>query len=182
MAAASRELYYRQQGAVVGDLAFDLDRQTRERNLRRAGEAGREAALPKVRSVSHVQTRERQRVSVVAVLGFFAVAVLAVFVLMGYAKLTAMSFATVDLQADLKKLNTENVSLTAQYEKMYDLSTVKERAAAEGMSKPARSQIYYVDLSGGDTAEVYEKQEPGILRRLLASIHNGFYAVVEYLD
>lgn len=181
-AAAARELYYRQQGAVAGDLALDLERQARERNSRRAGEARRETALPKVRSVSHVQVRQRQRVSVAAVLGAAVVAALAIFVLMGYAQLTAMSSKTVDLQADLKKLNTENVSLTAQYEKMYDLSTVKARAAAEGMSKPTGSQIYYVDLSGGDAAEVYEKQEPGILRRLLSSIHNGFYAVVEYLD
>lgn len=182
MAAAARELYYRQQGAVAGDLAFDLERQARERDSHRAGEVRRETALPRVRSVSHVQVRERQRVSVAAVLGVLVVTVLAVFVLMGYAQLTEMSSATVTLQADLKKLNTENVSLTARYEKMYDLSTVKARAAAEGMSKPTSSQIYYVDLSGGDTAEVFEKKDAGILRRLVDSLHNGFYAVVEYLD
>jgi cell division protein FtsB len=128
-----------------------------------------------------VQVRERQRVSVAALLGVLAVAALAVVVLMGYAQLTEMSSATVNLQAELKQLNTENVSLTAQYEKMYDLSTVKARAAAEGMSKPTSSQIYYVDLSGGDTAEVFEKKDPGIVRRLASYLHNGFYAVVEYL-
>lgn len=182
MAAAARELYYRQRGAVVGDLAIDLERQARERDLRRPGESGREAALPKVRSVSHVQVRERQHVSPAAVVGVLVVAVLAVFLLMGYAQLTAMSSATVDLQADLKKLNTENVSLTAQYEKMYDLSTVKARAAAEGMTKPTSSQIYYVDLSGGDSVQIFEKRDTGLFRRLLSSLHNGFYAVVEYLD
>lgn len=182
MAATAREPYYRQQRTVVGDLAFDLERQARERDLRRAGEARREAALPRVRSVAHVQTRERQRVSAFAVLGCLTLIVLAVFVLMGYARLTAMSSATVDLQANLRRLNTENVSLTAQYEKMYDLSTVKEQAEAEGMSKPSGSQIYYVDLSGGDKAEVFTQKDTGIVRRLLSSLHNGFYAVVEYLD
>ena len=179
MAAAARELDDRRQRAVMGDLAFDLERHVRERSSDRTGRVSREVALPRVRSVSHVQVRERQKVSVAAVLGCVVVAALAVLVLLGYARLTAMSSATVNLQADLRGLNTENVSLTAQYEKMYDLSTVKERAAAEGMSKPSSSQVYYVDLSGGDTAQVCGKREVGVLRRLLASIHSGFYAVVE---
>ena len=50
------------------------------------------------------------------------------------------------------------------------------------MSKPSSSQIYYIDLSEGDSAVVYEEAEPGILGQLLESLHHGVYAVVEYFD
>ena len=50
------------------------------------------------------------------------------------------------------------------------------------MSKPSNSQIYYVDLSDGDSAVVYQQEEPGVLSRLLTSLNHGIYAVVEYFD
>jgi len=184
MSATTRELRYHRGGAVVGDLAFDLDREVREHELNHAGEAParREAAAPRVRSISHVQVRERQHVSFVAVAGFFAVAALAVLVLMSYVQLTQISSSVVDLQSQLTALETENVTLTAQYEKMYDLSTVKEAAEAAGMTKPSSSQVYYVDLSKGDSAVVYQQKDPNVLNRLLTSLHHGVYTVVEYFE
>lgn len=86
------------------------------------------------------------------------------------------------LQNELDQLEEENVVLTAQYERMFDLNTIKEAAEAAGMSKPSSSQIYYIDLSEGDSAVVYEEAEPGILSQLLESLHHGVYAVVEYFD
>ena len=186
MASAAKELRYRQSGAVYGNLAYDLDRELRERELRHAGELPRrqEQALerPKVRSISKVQVRQKQSLSVFSVVGFGAVAVLAVMVLLSYVQLTALSAQTVSLQNELAQLEEENVVLTAQYERMFDLNTIKEAAEAAGMSKPSSSQIYYIDLSEGDSAVVYEEAEPGILGQLLESLHHGFYAVVEYFD
>jgi cell division protein FtsL len=135
-----------------------------------------------LRSLSHVQVRERQRVSAVSVLGFAAVAAVAVLILLSYVQLTELSTSVVKLKSRMAALETQNVTLTAQYEKMYDLSTVKETAEAAGMAKPSGSQIYYVDLSDGDSATVYQTEEPGILNRLLASLSHGVYAVVEYFD
>lgn len=186
MASAAKELRYRQGGAVYGNLAYDLDRELRERELRHAGELPRkrEQALerPKVRSISKVQVREKQSLSVFSVVGFGAVAVLAVLVLLSYVQLTALSAETVSLQNELDQLEEENVVLTAQYERMFDLNTIKEAAEAAGMSKPSSSQIYYIDLSEGDSAVVYEEAEPGVLSQLLESLHHGVYAVVEYFD
>ncbi|WP_455582076.1 hypothetical protein [Dysosmobacter sp.] len=186
MASAAKELRYNHANAVYGSLAYDLDRELRERELGHAGEAPRqrEAALerPKVRSVSKVRTRERQQLSVFSVVGFAAVAALAVLVLMSYVQLTALSAETVALKKQLTTLETENVTLTAQYERMFDRNTVKEAAESAGMSKPSSSQIYYIDLSDGDSAVVYQQAEPGVLSRLLASLHHGIYTVVEYFD
>ena len=58
MASAAKDLRYNHRNAVYGSLAYDLDRELRERELGHAGEAPlqRGVALerPKVRSVSKV--------------------------------------------------------------------------------------------------------------------------------
>ena len=186
MASAAKDLRYNHRNAVYGSLAYDLDRELRERELGHAGEAPlqREVVVerPKVRSVSKVQTRERQHLSAFSVVGFAAVTARAVLVLMSYIQLTALSAETVSLKKQLSALETENVTLTAQYERMFDRNTVKEAAEAAGMSKPGSSQIYYIDLSDGDSAVVYQQSDPGVLSRLLTSLHHGFYAVVEYFN
>ena len=106
----------------------------------------------------------------------------AIVVLMGYIQLTIISDEVVSLQNQLEELQTENVTLTAQHEQMFDLATVKEVAEAAGMSKPSSSQIYYIDLSEGDSAVVYQQEESNLLSRLLTSLNHGIYAVVEYFE
>ena len=104
--AAARELRYNSRSAVYGDLAYDLDREVRERALRHAGEAPRHQtaveavpkAKPRVRSLSKAQVRQRQKVSVLSVLGVGAAIGLAVMVLMGYIQLTIISDEVVSLQ------------------------------------------------------------------------------------
>ena len=139
-------------------------------------------AKPRVRSLSKAQVRQRQKVSILSVLGVGAAIGLAVLLMMGYIQLTAISDEVVSLQDQLAELETENVALTAQHEQMFDLATVKEVAEAAGMSKPSSSQIYYIDLSEGDSAVVYQQEETNLLSRLLTSLNHGIYAVVEYFE
>ena len=188
--AAAKELRYDPRNAVYGNVAYDLDWELRERELRHAGEAPAHAPArqetvverPKVRTETHVQVREKQKLSMFAVAGFVAVAVMAVMVLMSHIQLTALSAETVALKKEITQLQSENVVLTAQYERMFDRNTVKEAAEAAGMSKPSSSQIFYIDLSDGDSAVVYQRSEPTVLSRLATSLHHGVYAVVEYFD
>lgn len=188
MASTARELRYRNSHAVNGSLAYDLDYAVRERELRHAGEAprrqeaAREKPKAKVHASARVQVRERQQVSLFTVAGVAAVIGMAVLVLMCYVQLTVLSADTVALQSQLSTLETENVTLTAEYEQMFDLATVKEAAEAAGMTKPGNSQICYIDLSGGDSAVVYQKEDPSVLSKILASLNHGIYAVVEYFD
>ena len=107
---------------------------------------------------------------------------MAVMVLMSYVQLTALSTDVVRLKNQLVALETENVTLTAEYQQMYDLSAVKEAAAAAGMAKPVASQVHYVDLSNGDSAVVYATEEPSVLSRVAASLHHGVSVVVEYFN
>lgn len=186
MSSAARELRYNSRSAVYGDLAYDLDREVREHALRHAGEAPRRREAvqekPRVRSVEKVQVRQRQKLSVFSLLGFAAVIGMAVLVLMSYIQLTELSAEAVTLRGQLAVLETENVTLTAKYEQMFDLNTVKEAAEAAGMDKPSNSQIYYIDLSSGDSAVVYQRSDPSVLSRLLTSLNHGIYTVVEYFD
>lgn len=189
MASAARDLRYRNSRAVSGSLAYDLDYAVRERELRHAGEAprrqetAREKPRAKVHAAPRVQVREQEMpVSLFTIAGIAAAIGMAVLLLMCYTQLTALSADTVALQSQLSALETENVVLTAEYEQMFDLATVKEAAEAAGMTKPGNSQIVYIDLSGGDSAVVYQKEDPSLLSRLLASLNHGVYAVVEYFD
>ena len=120
--------------------------------------------------------------SPLTVLGTMAVIGMAVLVLMGYIQLTVLSADTVALKKELSTLQTENLRLTTEYERMFDLATVKEAAEAAGMVKPGSSQICYIDLSEGDSAVVYRQEEPSVLARVLTSLNHGVYAVVEYFD
>ena len=190
MASAARDLRYRdyQGGFVDGSLAYDLDWAVRERELRHAGEMPRHQEQTVTRKKAkeeekvHVRVRERQHVSVFALVGFGAAIIMAVMVLMGYIQLTVLAAETVELKTQLETLNTENVRLTARYEQMFDLSAVKEAAEAAGMVKPSASQIGYIDLSDGDCAVVYQKEDVSMLGRMAASVNTGIYAVMEYFD
>ena len=149
--AVARELRYNSRSAVYGDLAYDLDREVRERALRHAGEAPRHQtaveavpkAKPRVRSLSKAQVRQRQKVSVLSVLGMGAAIGLAVMVLMGYIQLTIISDEVVSLQNQLEELQTENVTLTAQHEQRFDLATVKEVAEAAAVSQRHLERVFF---------------------------------------
>ena len=161
MASTARELRYNSRHSVDGNLAYDLEWEVRERELRHAGE------LPRRREAA----QEAPKVIVMAVL-----------ILGSYIQLTMLSSETVKLQSELAELETENVRLTAQYEQIFDMASVKEAAEQAGMGKPSSSQITYIDLSDGDSAVVYQKEDPSVLDKLLASLNHGIYAVVEYFD
>ena len=184
MASAAKDLRYRSDYSVSGNLAHDLDWEIRERELRHAGEAPRyqerKAVKEEVKVAPQVQVREQQRVSVVAVAGIASVILMAVVLLMSYIQLTMVAADTVALKQELAVLETEHTALTAEYEQMFDLATVREAAEAAGMSKPSASQICYLDLSGGDHAVIYQKEESSVLSHVLTSVNTGVGAVVEY--
>ena len=191
MASATRELRapkYRNLDVVNGSSAYELDWEDRRRQLDHAGDAShyreeerrQEQAVRKIRKETKVQVREAQHVSAFTVVGVTAVLIMSLLVLGSYIHLTMISSETVSLQQQMTQLETENVALTAQYQQMFDLTTVKEVARASGMDKPSASQVCYIDLSGGDSAVVYRQQEPGVLSQVLTSIRSAAADVVEY--
>ena len=184
MASAAREPRYRGGSTVYGNLAYDLDREVLRRELDHAGEARRETekTAPKVRSLTRVQVRAREHVSLLTVGGLLAVAGLAVLLLVSYVQLTVLGSSVVELKSELSNLESQNVLLTTQYQELYDLAAVKAAAEQAGMTKPSGSQIFYLDLAEGDSAVAYQQTEPGVLDKLLDSLNHGIYAAVEYFN
>lgn len=137
---------------------------------------------PVIRTISKPKPslRPAEQVSVLAVLGFAAVAVLLGLVLMSYVQLTQLSSSVVSLEKQLSTLQTEHVQLTTAYERAFDLGTVESAAAAAGMSKPSPSQIYYLDSVSSDSASVYTPESENVMGKIFSSFGQGFYAVVEY--
>lgn len=181
MAAAARNTRYHGKQAIDGSLAHDLD-WSREREPHHAERASKRQEKAKPHAVPRVQIRARQYVSRLSVLSVAAIMVLATIVLMNYVQLTLISAETVKLQEQLSELEAENVNLTAQYQQMFDMASVKDAAESAGMGKPSSTQMDRLDLSGGDSAVAYRQKEPGLLSRILSSLHGGVYAVVEYFD
>ena len=117
-----------------------------------------------------------------AVIGFSAVAVMTLALLLCYIRINAISSNIVDMKDQISKLEVEQVSLLTRYEQAFDLTTVKEAAQAAGMSQPDDSQIYYIDLPGEDQVVSYGNQETSVLSRFFAAIGRNIYAAVEYFS
>ena len=175
-------------GRVVGNLAYDPAYEERQRRLRREQEYGREREREEFirppqkkpeRRAAPVR-RRREKISLGSLCGFMALAAMVALMIMCRAQLTEISSNVVSMQKELTALEDEHVALLTRYEKTFDLTTIKEAAAAAGMSKPSSSQVYYIDLSEPDGVVVYQQQSASVLSRVLSSLGKGVCAVVEY--
>ena len=109
-----------------------------------------------------VRVREAGQISVFAVVGFLAVGVFAVLLMLSTVQLTMVSAEVVSLRSQLSSLQSEEAKLMAQYELAFDPSTIEERVTADGsMVKPAAGQIYTLDLSESDSVVYYDQESTG---------------------
>ena len=180
--------YRRYSGRVNGNLAYDPAYEERQRRLRREQEYEHEHRREefirppqrKVQKKAAPARRERERVSLGALCGFAALAAMVALMIMCRAQLTEISSQVVAAQKEISALEDEHVALLTRYEKTFDLTTIKEAAAAAGMAKPSSSQVYYIDLSEPDSVVVYQQTSPNVLSRALTSLGKGVCAVVDY--
>lgn len=114
----------------------------------------RELARPKV------AVRQAGQVSLFAVTGFAAVAVMAVLILMSFVQLTTLSNEVVGLNSQMTRLQSEEATLRARYELAYDLGAIEKAVTSDGsMSRPQAGQMVYVDLTEPDHVVLYDHQE-----------------------
>lgn len=180
--------YRRYSGRVNGNLAYDPAYEERQRRLRREQEYEREHQREefmrppqrKVQKKAAPVRRQRGKVSLGALCGFAALAAMVALMILCRAQLTEISSQVVSVQKEIAALEDEHVALLTRYEKTFDLTTIKEAAAAAGMAKPSASQVYYIDLSEADSVVVYQQKSQNVLARALTSLGNGVCAVVEY--
>jgi len=107
-----------------------------------------------------VAVRPAGKVSLFAVAGFGAVAVLAVLILMSYIQLSTISNQVVSLNSQMTQLRSEEATLRARYELAYDLGAIEKAVTADGsMSRPQAGQMVYVDLTEPDSVVLYSQTE-----------------------
>ena len=128
---------------------------------------------------TQVQTREAGQVAPFAVVGFLAVAVFAVLLLLSYVQFTVLSDEMVTLRSQLTALETESATLSAQYEKVFDMETL-EKAVGDTMVRPSGEQVVYLDLSRPDTVTVYTAQNSGMLDRAWSGARQTVGEILEY--
>lgn len=168
---------------TYGNLAYDLDNLVRQRNLEEAGklrEQERQVQQPKPQPRRRAEAQPRTKAPPLLVGGIVVLAAMVMLLIMGYVQLTTISGNVAELKSELAALDDQHVSLLTKYEQTFDLATVKEAAEAAGMSKPTGAQIEYVDLSGADTAVVYQAGAGGLLSGVAERVEQGFAALVEY--
>ena len=168
---------------VYGSLAYDLDTLARERQLEEAGEMPQRTAQPERQTQTRrrPQAQAKARPSALTVGGIVAVCALVMVLLLGYVQLTAVSNNVSTIKKELATLEDEHVALLTEYEKTFDLATIKAAAEEAGMSKPSAGQIQYIDLSGSDTAVVYG-DEPGVVEKAASSLKEGALSLWEYFS
>ena len=170
----------RRYGYTDGSLAYDLDALARERALEEAGrveEDRREpAAAPRRQPVARPVAKLSPLVLACAALLAGLVGVL----LMGYVRLTEVSADITQLKEEMGQLEERHVTLLTQYEKTFDLATVKRVAEEEGMRKPTAGQVEYLELPAADSVVVYRSDAGTALEKIVAAIGDAAKTAVEY--
>ena len=143
----------------------ELSRQALQRPAREPERVRRPRVQPRTRPISRpqVQVRPQGAVAPFAIIGFLAVAVCALLLVMTSAQLAVVNDETVELRATLSDLQTEEKTLKAQYELAFDLTEIERQMTADGsMVKASPSQTVYLDLSEGDHVIYYDAAQKGL--------------------
>lgn len=97
---------------------------------------------------------------------FFIMAVMCA-VLYGKVESNALFGEISDLETELKNLQSENITLAAEYESRTSLKNVEDYAEnVLGLKKLDKAQIEYVDIPGDKVIEIVETENKNIFIRI----------------
>jgi len=106
---------------------------------------------------TQVQVREAGMVSPFAVVGFLLVGVFAALLLLSHTQYAMVADQVVSLRQELNTLQAENATLSAEYERVFDLEYI-QAVVGETMVRPSANQIEYIDLSEPDSVVLYQNE------------------------
>ncbi len=170
----------RRYGYTDGSLAYDLDALARERALDDAGRMERPQAEPAPQPRRQPVARPVAKPSPLVLACAALLAGLVVVLLMGYVRLTQVNTDISEMKSEISALEERHVALLTQYEKTFDLATVKRVAEEAGMKKPTSGQIEYLELPSNNTAVVYRSDAGTAFENIVDSIAAAAGSVVEY--
>ena len=102
--------------------------------------------------------RQAGEIAPFGVVGFAAVGVMAALVVMSYAQCVVANDQVVSLRSELTDLQDQNVILSAQYERVFDMERIQQ-AVGDTMVRPTNDQVVYLDLSQPDSVVLYGQEE-----------------------
>ena len=97
-----------------------------------------------------------------------------------HVRLTEVTADITQLKREMSQQEERHVALLTQYEKTFDLATVKRVAEEEGMKKPIGGQVEYLELPASDSAVVYRSDAGTALESIASAISDAAKTVVEY--
>lgn len=169
---------------IDGNAAYDLYR------AGQVWEQGTAApALPELpeqpeqreQALETVVVRARMQVSLLAVLGIVVTVALLVMVISGYVRLYELTSVQAELNDELTALEAEHARLEASYESKLNMEQIELVAGSElGMHLPTEQQIVYLNMSGEDTAVVYDSDAMDV-GSVTQALKNGFGYLIDYI-
>lgn len=165
----------------AGSISKDLSRFDTRRRVRDAYSVG---AIPRVGAAAKTAAKSRAiaapRISAFALLVYVTIVALLLMMVYSYMQLNEITIKTSQTQKELTELKKDEIKLKSNIEKRLNLKLIEERAIALGMTKPEREQIIYLDMSGGDRAQVLDgkSESPAIF----STISTGLAALKDFLS
>ena len=165
MATERRTRRYETYGSVAYQPEYERGSAAPARRAREPERVRRPRVQPRTQTVARpsVEVRPQGAVAPFAIVGFLAVAVCALLLVMTSAQLAMVNDEMVTLKSTLADLQDEEKVLQAKYELAYDLAAIEAELTADGsMVKASSGSTVYLDLSGGDNVVYYEGAEQGL--------------------
>lgn len=165
MANERRTRRYETYGSMAYQPEYQRGTAAPARRVREPERVQRPRVQPRTQTAARpqVEVRTQSAVSPFAIIGFVAVALCALLIVMTSARLAMANDEIVDLNNTLSQLQSEEKALMAQYELAYDLNAIEASLIADGsMVKATSGQTIYLDMSEGDNVVYYEAAEAGI--------------------
>lgn len=171
---------YRMNGSAAYDIyAEPLHNQNTARPLRQP------QRLPEqpVRQAPVRKQKAKIAISPFAVAGALVAGLMILMVLFSYIRLYETKSEIGTLEKELVSLSEEKARLQSQYDNALDLEAVEKRAKELNMRQAGPSQIVYVQVDTGDTAEVYTAPEKrNFLQKIYDAFKGTFTDAVEYFS
>ena len=139
--------------------------------------------LPEERPAPQKVTRVKAKTAIApfTLFGMAAVACLLVLVVFGYVQLFEATSRVSKLEYRLQDLVEQQAVLQSKYAERIDLDNVKLRAGELGLKTPSADQIVYVNLTGGDRAEIYQQEKSSLLGEIAGAMQESISELIAYL-
>ncbi len=184
MATERRTRQYTTYGNVAYQPEFERSaapsRSRVQRPRREEERTQRPRVQPRPQTVArpNVEVRSQGAIAPFAIIGFAAVILCALLLVMTSARLAMVKDETVELRSTLAELKTEEKTLQAEYELVFDLAAIEQQFTADGsMVRPGAGQTVYLDLSDGDQVIYYDNGGGG-LSGLLRQVGDFFGGIL----